>query len=342
MKKTGAFLKAEREKRNISLNEISLAIKINSKVLRAIEDGDPAGLPAKTFLRGFVLSYATALKVDTDAVMAMFYEEMGSTKLVPKIDPKLTENGTVAEGASEGLASAIGRVEVQNNRALGEDVVAPINAWPTSRKILVFGGTVVLLLLIMVTQQVIEKYEKETEVANVTVEDPIPQGIEASAGEEVSGSPSTTTESEAVVPLTPAPTTPEASAAKTAADQKASDATQKTTPLPPKDAPAATANAAPTAAPDAANLVKADAQIPVPEKKAMDILVEALDSVTIEYANGDGKTGKVSLSADQAHSFKGKTGMVLNVSNGGAINITINGRDKGVPGNPGQPIKLSY
>jgi cytoskeleton protein RodZ len=48
------------------------------------------------------------------------------------------------------------------------------------------------------------------------------------------------------------------------------------------------------------------------------------------------------MTADQVHTFKGKGKINLEVSDGGAISVIVNGRDRGVPGMIGQPIKLSY
>ena len=56
MKKTGQLLKGKRESVNLSISEVALATKINPKILTAIENGDEAGLPAKTFLKGFIRS----------------------------------------------------------------------------------------------------------------------------------------------------------------------------------------------------------------------------------------------------------------------------------------------
>src|SRR5690606_1331875 len=81
MTKLGDLLKSEREKRNLSLHEIGMSLKINPKILKAIEDGDQAGLPAKTFLRGFVKSYAQYLRLDVNQALQMFQEEYGTTRI---------------------------------------------------------------------------------------------------------------------------------------------------------------------------------------------------------------------------------------------------------------------
>ena len=48
------------------------------------------------------------------------------------------------------------------------------------------------------------------------------------------------------------------------------------------------------------------------------------------------------LKAEQIHTFKSRSGVRLKISNGGAVNIIMNGRDLGVPGAAGQPIQVTY
>jgi cytoskeleton protein RodZ len=79
MKKTGQLLKEARETKSVSLQEVSIHLKINTKTLKALELGDVTQLPAKTFLRGFVQSYAQYLKLDLNQIMEVFQEEMGTT-----------------------------------------------------------------------------------------------------------------------------------------------------------------------------------------------------------------------------------------------------------------------
>src|SRR5215210_4560060 len=97
MKRTGEILRKEREARGLSLHEIGLSLKINSKILKAIEDGDTTQLPAKTFLRGFVQSYASYLKLNVDEVLRVFAEEMGSTRPQPAAPPVKDEPRIIEE-----------------------------------------------------------------------------------------------------------------------------------------------------------------------------------------------------------------------------------------------------
>ena len=83
MKEIGVKIKEARNKKGLSISEVSTAIKINAKTLQAIEDSDEKNLPAKPFLRGFIQTYARYLELNVDEIMNRFAEEIGTTK--PKI-----------------------------------------------------------------------------------------------------------------------------------------------------------------------------------------------------------------------------------------------------------------
>ncbi len=76
--------------------------------------------------------------------------------------------------------------------------------------------------------------------------------------------------------------------------------------------------------------------------KSVELIIEALDAVDIEYSTANGKNEKLRLEPEQLHTIKTKSGLKLSVSNGGAINVIVNGKDVGVPGVLGKPIKLTY
>jgi hypothetical protein len=59
----GTLLKEEREKRKISLSEISNATKLSVSALKLMEAGNLDDLPPDVFVRGFVRSYARTLGI---------------------------------------------------------------------------------------------------------------------------------------------------------------------------------------------------------------------------------------------------------------------------------------
>ncbi|MBU6154674.1 MAG: helix-turn-helix domain-containing protein [Bdellovibrionales bacterium] len=65
----GQKLKQKRIESGKSLEQISALTKIHIKILRAIEEDRYSELPAKAFTRGFIVNYAKALKLDSDALL---------------------------------------------------------------------------------------------------------------------------------------------------------------------------------------------------------------------------------------------------------------------------------
>ncbi|MBC7385688.1 MAG: helix-turn-helix domain-containing protein, partial [Cryobacterium sp.] len=74
----GEFLKSEREKRGLTIEQTASATKIGLKVLRQLEADQYADLPALPFVRGFVRNYGKFLSLDGDKLLteyASFLEE---------------------------------------------------------------------------------------------------------------------------------------------------------------------------------------------------------------------------------------------------------------------------
>jgi cytoskeleton protein RodZ len=311
-------LKQEREKRNISLNEISASTKINIKILQAIEDWDEKNLPQKTFLRGFVRSYAHYLRLDTEEILSDLQKIIGTTTVVvPRNeDVKLEENPISAKKSGDSSGSS-----VQPNEQ-------------SSRRLIWAVGIIVLLGLILGVQQTIEKYQSEMQTKSDptatlpidTETPPTPTVAQATVAE-----PSPTVQLE--VSVSPSITPNVSIAAVTAT----------LTPI---------LTTAPS--PSVAAVTPAPTSVPVPSPTytanptqpdtvfTQEVIIEAREPVTIEYTIDTNSSQTINLSADQVRILKARKSITLNASNGGAINIIHNGRDRGVPGIIGTPSKLKY
>jgi cytoskeleton protein RodZ len=79
----GARLKGEREKRGITLDEISLSTKIGTRFLRALEDEDFDQLPGGIFNKGFVRGYARHVGLDESRTIADYLEAIGENQPPP-------------------------------------------------------------------------------------------------------------------------------------------------------------------------------------------------------------------------------------------------------------------
>ena len=66
----GAQLRAARESHGLSIDTVAQHLKLAPRQVRALEDGDFAQLPGRTFVRGFARNYARLMHLDPDAVVA--------------------------------------------------------------------------------------------------------------------------------------------------------------------------------------------------------------------------------------------------------------------------------
>ncbi len=69
---TGAWLASVREKRSITLDEMSDISKVSVTYIRAIEEEAFAALPATVYVRGFLTAYSRTLGLDADAVVRSY------------------------------------------------------------------------------------------------------------------------------------------------------------------------------------------------------------------------------------------------------------------------------
>jgi cytoskeleton protein RodZ len=421
MIRTGEILRKEREARGLSIHEIGLSLKINSKILKAIEEGDATKLPAKTFLRGFVQSYASYLKLNVEDVLKVFTEEMGTTRPQPVIkdgvkDPTKDDQASVDVPVIELPVTPLIIAEPKGKF----DKKASLEETSTTKGLIFALIGVFLAGFILITMKVIEKYQREAQVGTVDVkpiEDeqapikPVLPVEVTDANSSAANSMSTDkvpavtaapptvqptnqtppVSTTPVVVTTPAPAPIEkmpeqpvaaspppkqldlkkdalkneeaAKAAKKAealaAEEKAKAEREKAA----DEAKAAEARAAEQKALEAKAEEKRLADKKAEEKKLeekktaekktekaseeknskpIELIIEALDNVEIEYASGTGKPETIQLGPEQIHTFKSKSGLKLNISNGGAVNIILNGKDLSVPGDLGKPIKLTY
>jgi len=66
----GTLLGAAREASGLSIDAVAQQLKLAPRQVRAIEEDDYAHLPGRTFVRGFVRSYARLIRLDPDKVLA--------------------------------------------------------------------------------------------------------------------------------------------------------------------------------------------------------------------------------------------------------------------------------
>lgn len=70
LEELGAILRAEREKRGLSIEDAANHLKIGARLLRALEAGDSASLPHLAYTKGFIRSYSAYVGLSAEEVSA--------------------------------------------------------------------------------------------------------------------------------------------------------------------------------------------------------------------------------------------------------------------------------
>jgi cytoskeleton protein RodZ len=99
----GQKLKQEREKRNITLEQISVSTKIGIRMLQALEEDNFNQLPGGIFNRGFVRAYSRFLGLDEDQTIADYMQASGDA-LPVSTETAAREDGSRENGAHEGAS----------------------------------------------------------------------------------------------------------------------------------------------------------------------------------------------------------------------------------------------
>lgn len=77
----GMRLKQEREKKSVTLDDISLTTKISTRMLRALEEEQFDQLPGGIFNKGFIRAYARCLGMDEEQAIADYLAATGVSPL---------------------------------------------------------------------------------------------------------------------------------------------------------------------------------------------------------------------------------------------------------------------
>ena len=306
MKITGELLKTERLKQGISVADVASSLKLSSRIISSIEAGDSDELPAKTFIRGFVKSYAQLLKLDTDLILRQFLEEMGSTQPLPKTPPPQTVS---LDGPAKKVRSSSANTGTPTNLSLNQD-----SQRKTIFYISIASG---LLVLILIINNVVEKYQKESIVDKKgvdqvqplkTVESVLPPNEVASPALKDAESPTA-----AVAANT---STEKAAESKLIEKPSVSDLNVVTSP-PPDFEPSA--------------------------GKPVELIVIAKKDTDFFYAKGNSKNFiHVKLASKEVQVIRSSAGLHLKTDDGSSLSLILNGLEKGQASSANKPIRLTF
>jgi len=307
-------IKKARESLGLSLGDVATATKISGRILSALEEGRLGDLPAKTFSRGFVRSYAQYLKIDPQPIIEAFQLDDRFIKNMGRPDPT-DANQPQPEAVKE-------KTELPKKTVDAESTVD----W--SSRAFLAAAILVLIALIVGVKYLVDKYAKERNsppVVQTGAGEPIVSGNQQA---DITPSPAPTEptpiESTAPVPLvsvTPTPTV-------TLAPSPTTKPSVTPTPTPLPKPTTVTASLTPAAPPS--------------PKRSEEIIVEALDKVEIEVTLDGTPSKKITLASGSVQTFKVSKQIEIQISDGGLVNIIRNGQDIGSAGDLGRKAKVKF
>src|ERR687884_259344 len=99
----GSSLREARVRQGLDFPELEAATKIRGKYLRALEDEDFAQLPAQTYVKGFLRTYADYLGLDGQ----LYVDEFNSRYVVGEEEPVLRPRRSSAGRAQRQIESRV-------------------------------------------------------------------------------------------------------------------------------------------------------------------------------------------------------------------------------------------
>ncbi len=304
MKITGELLKTERIKKNYTVSEVANSLKLSSRIINSIESGDVSELPAKTFIRGFVKSYAQFLKLDADLILRQFLEEMGSTQPLPKVPPPQANSDSSKLRAASAKASPNRTTELNINH-------------DSKKKTILYSFLAAGLLFIIIgINSIIDKYQKESVVDPVTIQAQALPPVEPILSPISSAEPS---EAEKVVSsVSPIKALVSENVKPSAEIQEKPISEVSITTTQPSD-------------------FEPSSALPV------ELIVEAKKETEFFYAKGNTKNfTRVKLSAKEVHVIRSPAGLHLKSEDGSAFRLILNGIDKGQASVSSKPVRLTF
>jgi cytoskeletal protein RodZ len=301
----GQLLKDRRNELGKSIEQISTATRIHVRVLKALEEDQYAQLPARTFTRGFIITYCKALQLDADDIMKSYHDFLES---------KFSERPEKDQG-HHGYAFETSENEQKNK---GLIIVASIAAF------------FAILTLLFFKPQNHKHREKHKELIAEEVEMAAAEAqLKAASDAALQGTASPTANSTATPAVAAGTATPAQAIIATAVPASSPVTTILSTP-----APETIALASPTPSPaDAMN--KGDL-IPV-EAVGVKVNFQALEDVIIRYRSDDRPLSGLNLRKDKQLVIKATGEILFETSNPEKLKVKISYKNN--PGTSYEPLK---
>lgn len=107
METVGATLRQQREKKRMSLAEVSRVTRIPVNTLESIEQDHFDDLPGEVFVKGFLKSYAQSLGLQSDEIVARYTASRRVSTVVPLPVASPVQAAREGQGRRFGVAIAL-------------------------------------------------------------------------------------------------------------------------------------------------------------------------------------------------------------------------------------------
>jgi cytoskeleton protein RodZ len=318
----GESLKREREKRNITLDDVSLSTKIGTRMLRALEEEKFDQLPGGIFNKGFVRAYARFLKIDEERAVADYLEAAGEKQ--PAASPAQPADVQPRQSHRPGPQSIAAVAEERNEGAAGQ---------------IPWGVIAALLLVVALALSLWSYYNRE---GRTTAHREAPPARQSQPSSSVSGPAGNTPSGQTATPgektsgqIAPQPSTATGVSTQPAAGSTSGAGGSAATPTPKPGVSTETAASSVSGAQPPSNTVN----VPV---GSFAVLIKANDDSWLSVS-ADGKTVySDTLVAPAEKSVYGQKQIVVRAGNVGALDFFFNGKKLPRQGDEGEAKTLTF
>jgi cytoskeleton protein RodZ len=298
----GEKLKQEREKRKITLEEISSSTKIGTRMLQALEEDKFSQLPGGIFNKGFVRAYSRCVGLDEDQTVAEYLEASGDA-------PPPSAEVVVDDGIRESR---------DNNSRRDDSPEIPARPLP--------WGLFAAALLAVALGLSLWSHHREHAQPSARLTETTTEAKSSAAPAPVQEAPKNTATAapagKSSPPVRPAPPSPQPKAV-TAAPIPSSASTS----LPTTARPSATGTPPNAAAP--------------PAPSEFTVVIHAREDSWISI-NADGRTKSELLAAGSDRTVQGRKEVIVRVGNAGGVDVLFNGKKLDTGGGTGEVKTVTF
>lgn len=339
----GNLLREERVRRGYTVDEVASLLKITSRMVRAIEDGDMDSMPHAVYARGFIRAYAKLLNIDEKETRRACQELRDGDEDAP-VERYIAPSRPSARGGGGILGLLLVLCLIAGGAYWGYSS----NLYQTVMN-LVGGG---------------KSVEKASPAQPAETSPAQPQPVQSSQPGASSGTQSPQTPAPAVSPSTDnaaqglpsgasptAPATPQSSAAPanqmaaTVPAPAASGSTNATAAAPSASSTAAPSGAAPVLAESLTLQTGNGVGAPVAGSasgKRHQIILTALAECWVHSTADDMDTRQLSIQKGETFALSFDRKLVVKLGNAGGVKIKYDGKELPPAGKPGQVKSLVF